>query len=90
LGARDQSQFLVQLAPVEVGVEPAKLANLPLSFFLGDSVALLDRALELLTIALDDGKVVVGQLAPLFLDFTLEDFPVASGLVFVHFNLLAF
>jgi hypothetical protein len=50
----------------------------------GDAVDLLELTDELLLRAIDDIEVVVGQLAPPFLELALELFPVAFDAVPVH------
>ena len=55
-------------------------------FFFGFAVAFLDLAFELLGSAVDGVEVVVGELAPLLLDFAFDLFPVAFELVAVHFE----
>lgn len=55
-------------------------------FFFGFAVAFLDLAFELLGSAVDGVEVVVGELAPLLLDFAFDLFPVAFELVAVHYE----
>ena len=51
---------------------------------LGDAVALLDLAFELVALAGDDVEVVVGQLAPLLLDLALDLLPVSFNAIPIH------
>lgn len=55
-------------------------------FLFGFAVAFLDFSFELLGFAVDGVEVVVGELAPLLLDFAFDLFPVAFELVAVHFK----
>src|SRR5690242_6097370 len=56
----DRESRLVQ------GLEP--VVNVLTHAVLGETVALLDLAFELVTLAVDLGQIVVGELAPLLLD----------------------
>src|ERR1044071_4669744 len=67
-------------------VDPA--IDLLLRLVLGDAVALLDAANELVLLAVDDGDVVLGQLAPLLLDLAGELLPVAFNAIPIHLSLL--
>src|SRR5262245_65934965 len=58
--------------------------DLFLSLVASDAVALLDLADELFAAALDQIDVVVGQLAPLFADQSLELRPLALKRVSIH------
>ena len=51
---------------------------------LGIPVARLDLALELLAVAVDLRDVVVGELAPLLLNFAGDLFPIAFDAVPIH------
>ena len=66
------------------GVFGMPVAELLFSFVLRNSVALLDLAEQLLALAGNDVQVIVGQLAPLLLDFAFELHPVAFYFVVVH------
>jgi len=48
----------------------------------------LDFAFELLAFAVDDVKVVIGELSPLFLDLALHLLPVSFNPIPVHGVLL--
>jgi hypothetical protein len=52
------------------------VAQLALSFFFGDAIALLDFAGEHFLIALDLLKVVIREFTPLLLDLALKLFPI--------------
>ena len=60
------------------------MAKLLLDVVLGQTVAFLDLAGELIAPAGNDVKIVVGQLAPLFLDPARDLFPVALNAIPVH------
>src|SRR5258706_7608482 len=60
------------------------LGHAPLGFVLGQAIALLHLAGELIAAAGDDVPVVVGQLAPLFLGLARQLLPVALNAVPVH------
>ena len=73
--------------------EPVHLLGLPerqlrVNFVPGKSVRLLDLPGQLVALAGDDVELVVGELAPLFLDAALELLPVAFDAVPVHAALL--
>src|SRR5436190_15825511 len=68
-------------------VDPA--IDLLLRLVLGDAIALLDAADELVLLAVDDGKIVLGQLAPLLLDLAGDLLPVAFNAIPVHLSLLS-
>lgn len=55
----------------QIFVAPAELLDLLFRFFSPHAVALLHTARKLVHIAFDDGKVIIGQLALLFLDLAL-------------------
>jgi hypothetical protein len=61
-----------------------ELLHLLFGFFLLDAVALLDTPDELVALAFDTGQIVIGQLAPLFLDLALELIPIALGRIPIH------
>src|SRR5688500_7175578 len=63
-------------------VDPA--IDLALCLVLGDAVALLDAANQLVLLAVDDRNVVLGQLAPLLLDLAGELLPVAFNAIPIH------
>lgn len=48
------------------------------------AIALLDFALQLLALAIDDIKIVVGEFAPLLLNLALHLFPVTFYAVPIH------
>ena len=52
-----------------------------LRFIFCVSIALLQEALELLALAVDLGKIVVRELAPLLFDLALEHLPVTFDAV---------
>src|SRR5579885_1571414 len=58
--------------------------DLALGFVLGDAIAFLDRASQLVTLAFDAVQVIVRELAALLLHFALELLPVALHSVPVH------
>src|SRR4029078_2822774 len=62
--------------------------ELPLGFVLGNPVALLDLAGELVAVAGHELEVVVGELAPLLLHLCGDLLPVAPDAVPVHEHLL--
>src|SRR5262245_39936888 len=53
---------------------------------LGQTVALLDFALELIAAAIDDIEIVVGELAPLLLHLPFDLFPISLHAIPVHFE----
>ena len=61
-----------------------ELIGVFIRLFLGNSVMLLERAGELVVFAGDGGQLIIGELAPLLLDFARELFPVARDLIPVH------
>src|SRR5215213_7807460 len=63
-------------------IDPA--IDLLLRLVLGNAVALLDAADELVLLAVDDGDVVLGQLAPLLLDLAGELLPIAFNAIPIH------
>ena len=66
------------------------MAHLLLGFVLGDTVALLNPPEQLLALAGDHVDVVVGELAPLFLDLARQLFPGAFDTIVVHGVVLSF
>src|SRR5437764_8891004 len=50
----------------------------------GISIAILNPSLQLFPASIDHGQVVVGQLAPLFLDLAFEFFPAAFDTIPIH------
>src|SRR5271169_1270358 len=64
------------------GLEP--VVNVLAHAVLGEAVALLDLAFELIALAVDQGQIVVGELAPLLLDLALGLFPVSFDTVPIH------
>src|ERR1035437_7588877 len=64
------------------------IIDILLHHVLGMTVALLDLAFELLALAVYRGKVVVSELAPLFLDLADELLPVTFDTIPIHETLL--
>src|SRR5262245_13043775 len=64
------------------------VVNVLAHLVLGEAVALLDFAFQLLAPAGDDVEIVVGELAPLLLDLALDLLPVPFHAVPVHVVLL--
>lgn len=58
--------------------------QLRLGFVLQNALALLDLADELVSLAGNDVKIVVSELAPLLTDLALELFPISCNSIFVH------
>src|SRR5580704_5508634 len=56
---------------------PEPVIHVPVDLILGEAVALLQLAFELLAATLDHVEIVVGELAPFFLGEALELLPVA-------------
>jgi hypothetical protein len=76
-----------------IGAGLPALATVPVvDVFLGlilcVAVTLLDLTFELVALAVDDVKIVVRELAPLFLDLALDLLPVTFDAIPVHFSLL--
>src|ERR1700704_1846871 len=67
---------------------PEPVIDILVDLVLGEAVALLQLAFELLAAALDNVEVVVGEFAPLFLGLALELLPVAFNPVPIHRHLL--
>jgi hypothetical protein len=65
-----------------VGLVP--VVYILLGLVLGVAVALLDSSLKLLTLAVNNGQVVIGELAPLLLDLTLHVLPVSFNAIPIH------
>src|SRR5258707_14026145 len=63
--------------------------DLTLRRVLGDAVAFLDTADELVLLAADDGQVVLGQLAPLLLHLAGQLLPIAFDAIPIHDSLLS-
>jgi len=55
-----------------------------LHFVLGDAVQLLDFSGQVVAFARNHVKLIVGKLAPLLLDVTLELFPITFDAIPVH------
>src|SRR5262245_20619811 len=53
---------------------------------LGQTVALLDLALELITAAADDVEIFVGELAPLLLHLPFDLLPISLHAIPIHFE----
>src|SRR5437868_465046 len=73
----------------KTGADSELVVALPgLHFFLGTllgiAVAFLDAPGQLVTLAVDLGQIVVGQVAPFLLDLALGLIPLAFHLVPVH------
>src|SRR5260370_21271324 len=77
------------MAQSDVLVIALELGDLLLRLVLGDAVALLDPAHELIAPAFDDRPVVVGQLAPFLLGLAGELLPVTLDPIPVHPRLSA-
>ena len=65
------------------------IIDILLHHVLGMTVALLDLAFEVLALAVYRGKVVVSELAPLFLDLADELLPVTFDTILIHETLLS-
>jgi hypothetical protein len=68
-----------------LGVVP--VVNVLLDLILGETVAFLNFALKLISLTVYGGKVVVGEISPLFLDLSLHLLPVTLNAIPVHFEL---
>jgi hypothetical protein len=55
-----------------------------LNLVLGEAVAFLDFALELITLSIDSSKIIVGEVAPLLFDLTLDLLPVTFDSIPIH------
>src|SRR5712691_2636638 len=64
--------------------------DLTLRLVLGDAIAFLDAADELVLLAADDGQVVFRQLAPLLLHLAGQLLPVAFDAIPIHDSLLSY
>jgi hypothetical protein len=62
--------------------EPA--VDLPLGLVFGNAISLLDLADQLDSAALDAVKVIIGELAPLLLNFAAELLPIAFDSIPIH------
>src|SRR3981081_860765 len=76
----DQADLFERLEPV---------IHILVNLILGEAVALLQLAFELLAATLDHIEIVVGGLAPLFLRGSLELLPVTFNPVPIHCHLLS-
>src|ERR1700724_1496948 len=65
------------------------IIDILLHHVLGMTVALLDLSFELLALAVYRGKVVVSELAPLFLDLADELLPITFDTIPIHETLLS-
>src|SRR5262245_8737850 len=63
-------------------VEP--IVDVLFRFILGIAISRLEQPFQLLTIAIDFGEVVVGQVAPLFFDLPGQLLPVTLNTIPVH------
>src|SRR5216683_1323305 len=63
--------------------------DLTLRLVLGDAIAFLDAADELVLLAADDGQVVFRQLPPLLLHLAGQLLPVAFDAIPIHDSLLS-
>src|SRR5579863_2132802 len=75
----DHEHLLQHLEPV---------VHILVNLILGEAVALLELAFELIAAAFDDVEVIVGKFAPFFLGGALELFPIAFDAVPIHRHLL--
>src|SRR3982074_2816704 len=75
----DQAGLFERLEPV---------IHVLVNLVLGEAVALLQLAFELLAAALDHVEIVVGEFTPLFLGLSLELLPIAFDPVPIHRHLL--
>src|SRR5262245_40547845 len=65
-----------------VSVKPLVHPTTDLLFLL--SISFLQRARKLVVIAFDLHQIVIGELAPLFFEFSLELFPLSLELFAIH------
>src|SRR5580693_592721 len=79
-GASSKCRHLLQ--------RPEPVVHVLVDLILGEAVALLQLAFELVAPALDDVEIVVGELAPFLLGGALELFPVSFDPVPIHCDLL--
>src|SRR6266496_5905328 len=63
-----------------------EFADLLLGLFLANPVGLLKLARELIALAVDDVKLIIGKLAPLLLHLALELLPIAFHLIPIHLH----
>src|SRR5262245_28287551 len=59
--------------------------HVPADLVLGQTVTLLNLALELVAASVDDVEVIVGELAPLFLDLAFDLLPVPFYAIPIHY-----
>jgi hypothetical protein len=59
-------------------------AYFALRFFAGTAVPFLNSANKLVILTVNDVHIIIGQLAPFLLDFTLKLIPLSFQNVFVH------
>src|ERR1700730_7309799 len=64
--------------------------DLTLRLVLGDAVAFLDAADELVLLAADDSQIVFGQLAPLLLHLAGQLLPIAFDAIPIHGSLRSY
>ena len=64
-------------------------SQVSMSFLTWSSVALLDHALELIALTGNPVQIVVSEIAPLFLDLSLELLPISFDAIPIHFFLRA-
>src|SRR6185437_9452339 len=75
------------MAPLSIPVVArAEILRLALGLIARDAVSLLQLAGELIALALELVDLIVGQLAPLLLHFSLDLLPLACGTVIVHLD----
>lgn len=65
------------------------IGELLFGLLLGDAVAFLDLACKVLTPPVNDIKIVIGLLSPLFFGLASDMLPIAFDLIPVHMNLLS-
>src|SRR5215472_8374713 len=68
------------LVPVQPVVHPAT------DLLVLRSIACLQRTEKLVVVAFDRHHIVIGQLAPLFLEFSFQLFPLSFELLAIHSN----
>src|SRR5437588_5739168 len=64
------------------------VVHILVNLILGETVALLQLAFELIAAAFDDVEIVVGELAPFLLGLASELLPIAFDPVPIHCHLL--
>src|SRR5262245_9732568 len=62
------------------------VVDVPADLILGQTVALLDLAFELIPATRNDVEIVVGELAPLLLHLAFDLFPISLHAIPVHFE----